>query len=329
MSDIIKTLVEMGFPENRAKHAISKSKGTNVQEVMEWLLAHEDELDNAEVEEAEKVEKDNAENATKTEEDAPKSDDAEAESGVEAKSLKCDECGRLFKNQLEVEFHAAKSGHSSFSESTEEKKPLTEEEKQAQLQKVENLMKLKRQEREEREKREALERERLRIQSGKDMLEAKRKVEELEMQKLVEQRRREKQEDKLARQRVLDQIEQDKLARKAKFGGNASTTTAVSPPPQAPVSTPSLPKSASKEYTHTKLQIRLTNGTALTQTFGAKEPLSAVRLYVEINRTDEPGPFSLMTNFPKKLFGPEDYDKPLDMLGLTPSAVVIVSKSTL
>lgn len=70
----------------------------------------------------------------------------------EAKSFKCDECGKLFKNQDEMEFHAAKTNHSSFSESTEEKKPLTEEEKKAQLALLEERMKQKRKEREEREK---------------------------------------------------------------------------------------------------------------------------------------------------------------------------------
>lgn len=63
------------------------------------------------------------------------------------------------------------------------------------------------------------------------------------------------------------------------------------------------------------LQIRLTNGQALTHTFGAKEQLSAVRLYVELNRTDGAGPFSLMTSFPRKVFSDDDYDKPLDLLG--------------
>lgn len=50
---------------------------------------------------------------------------------------------RLFKNQMEVEFHAAKSGHSNFSESTEEKKPLTEEEKKEQLARLEEKLRLK------------------------------------------------------------------------------------------------------------------------------------------------------------------------------------------
>lgn len=62
---------------------------------------------------------------------------------------------------------------------------------------------------------------------------------------------------------------------------------------------------------------RLLPGKALTQSFGAKEPLSAVRLYIEMNRTDGDCPFKLMTSFPKRIFGEEDYDKPLDSLGKT------------
>lgn len=64
------------------------------------------------------------------------------------------------------------------------------------------------------------------------------------------------------------------------------------------------------------MQIRLTNGQALTQTFGVKEQLSAVRLYVEMNRTDGDSPFLLMTSFPKKVFKEEDFEKPLDHLGM-------------
>jgi len=54
----------------------------------------------------------------------------------------------------------------------------------------------------------------------------------------------------------------------------------------------------------------------LIQTFGAQEPLAAVRLYVEINRDDGvTGPFNLMTNFPRKIFQGDDYEVPLEALG--------------
>lgn len=323
MSEIVKTLVEMGFDQAKSELAAEKTGGQNVQQAMDWLLANPD------TEPTVVQASTSSEPVEETAQDSA-SDPTEVAEGTEAKSLKCDECGKLFKTQLEVEFHAAKSGHSSFSESTEEKKPLTEEEKQQQKEKLERIMQQKRKEREEREKQEALEREKLRIRSGKEMIEAKRKQDEQEIKKLVEQRKREKQEEKQARQRVKDQIEQDRLARKAKFGPQETTPAAVSPQekPVAPTSSSSISAcSTAKNYTEAKLQIRLTNGSALTQTFGAKEPLSAVRLYVEMNRTDEPGPFSLMTSFPRKTFNTDDYDKPLDILGLAPSSVIIVTRS--
>lgn len=46
-------------------------------------------------------------------------------------------------------------------------------------------MKRKRAEREEKEKQEALDRERVRIKSGKDLTEVRRKMEEDEMKKIV------------------------------------------------------------------------------------------------------------------------------------------------
>lgn len=134
-----------------------------------------------------------------------------------AKSIKCNDCQRLFKTQMEVEFHAAKTGHSDFAESTEEKRPLTEDEKREQLAKLEEKLKKKRVEREEQDKMDALERERVRIKSGKDMSEARRKMEEIEMKKIVDQRKREKEDEKLARNRVKAQIENDKAARKARL----------------------------------------------------------------------------------------------------------------
>jgi hypothetical protein len=52
-----------------------------------------------------------------------------------------------------------------------------------------------------------------------------------------------------------------------------------------------------------------------------------VRLYVELNRKDGGvGLPRLMTSFPKKVFEDEDYEKPLEALGLVPSAVLIVCK---
>ncbi|XP_043513100.1 UBX domain-containing protein 1 [Frieseomelitta varia] len=316
-SSDINMLVDMGFSISKAEKALEITGNKGVVPAMEWLLAHSNDAEPSP--------------EPPTTESAPMSnpvtsdqqDTADASGQVSttevAKSMKCDICGKLFKSNLEVEFHATKSGHDRFSESTEEKKPLTEEEKKEQLRILTEKLKQKNKEREEQEKKDAQEREKNRIKSGKEMAQARRKLEELKMKKLLDERKREKEEEKLARQKVKEQIEADKAARRAK--ADAEKALAASP------STPSSSTSTyRKEYNDTKLQIRLTNGQTLTQSFGSKEKLSAVRLFIEINRTDAPGPFSLMTNFPKKIFMEEDYEAPLNALGLTPSAVLIVQK---
>lgn len=278
---------------------------------MEWLLSNEEEANVSTLSDTnEATPSVTVENVEEKENTEAQEKDQSNTSDQEAKLIRCDDCGKLFRTETEIEFHAAKSGHSKFSESTEEKKPLTEDEKKEQLAKIEAKLKQRRLEREAREKEEQLEKEKNRIRSGKDLLEAKRKLEEAEMKKIMDQKKREKQEEKLARERVKQQIEQDRQARKTLYGQQApqepTPATSIPAPTKSPVS---------QNYSEVKLQIRLTNGTALTQTFGAKEPLSAVRLFVEINRTDEPGPFQLKVPFPAKVFGTEDYDKPLDLLG--------------
>jgi len=148
------------------------------------------------------------------------------------------------------------------------------------------------------------------------------------MKRIAEERRRDKLEDKIARQKIKEKIESDKLARKEKFapqgGGSSSPAAAPAPKPQAAAATIT-PK---KDYTTTRLQIRLPSGSPIIHEFSAKEALSAVRLWIGINRTDgqsSDAPFSIATTFPRKVFTEEDMAKPLDVLGLVPSSVVVVS----
>lgn len=340
MSSIVSTLEEMGFATDRAKKAVEVCGDQSVEAAMEWLLAHADEpMDTIEPAEpmpkAPAVQPQSGSTASEStshpagpkdqagegsKESASGADAAAAEAS--AKSFKCDECGKLFRSAPEVEFHAVKSGHQSFSESVEEIKPLTEEEKQEQAKKLEEKIRQRRLEREEKEKREAIEREKERRKFGQEVATTRQKIEEQEMLKLAEEKKREKMEAMLAKKKVLADIERDKLERREKFNMGGPPPAAVAKPP-APVA----PVEPKKEYDQCKLQIRLTNGQTLTQTFGANEELAAVRLYVELNRTDGDLPFTLMTNFPKKVFTEEDYSKPLSTLGLVPSAVVILTKA--
>lgn len=96
----------------------------------------------------------------------------------------------------------------------------------------------------------------------------------------------------------------------------SSTTTA---------SSPTGVKSPPREYTETRIQVRLQDGSTLASEFNVKEPLSAVRVFIQV-KTGIETPFALMTSFPRKIFADDDYEKPLEVLGLVPSAVIIMTK---
>ncbi|XP_077522776.1 UBX domain-containing protein 1-like [Amblyomma americanum] len=339
MSSVVEILEEMGFSAERAKKAIEVCGDESVEAAMEWLLAHADEpMDISEpVPKASTTPPPAASGASEAAGNTGDSKDEMQKSSTEskehisdaaAKSLKCDECGKLFRTAPEVEFHAVKSGHQSFSESVEEIKPLTEEEKQEKAKKLEEKIRQRRLEREEKEKKEAIEREKERRKFGQEIATSRQKMEEQEMLKLAEEKKREKMEAMLAKKKVLEDIERDKQERREKFNmGAAATASAPKPAAAGAAAAAPAPVEPKKDYDQCRLQIRLTNGQTLTQTFGANEELAAVRLYVELNRTDGDQPFTLMTNFPRKVFTEEDYMKPLNALGLVPSAVVILTKA--
>lgn len=94
-----------------------------VQGALEWLEKNQDKsVDEIAAAEAE----------AKAETD-PNTEAAALNPGEEAKSLICNECQRKFRSHAQAEFHASKTGHVDFAESTEEIAPLTEEEKKAKL----------------------------------------------------------------------------------------------------------------------------------------------------------------------------------------------------
>lgn len=75
-------------------------------------------------------------------------------------------------------------------------------------------------------------------------------MEELEMKKIMEQRKREKEEEKQARNRVKQLIEADKLARKNKQAGEAPAAA----PPVTVIPSPTVSVTP-KDYTETKIQV--------------------------------------------------------------------------
>ena len=124
MSTDLDQLVDMGFDREKSEMALKKSG--NLPSAIDWLDKN-----------SEKTMED------LNEETAAAAGDAE-NPGQQAMSMVCNDCGRKLRNMAAAQFHAEKTGHDDFSESTEEIAPLTAEEKKQKLQELKEKLAEKR-----------------------------------------------------------------------------------------------------------------------------------------------------------------------------------------
>lgn len=293
----------MGFDRNRAEKAVANTGNQGIEQAMDWLMEHENDPDI----------------------DEPYVPPVGNVLGGEADSQSSTDQSTLGDTPEEIA-----GEDSSYSEdSAGAKRPMTEEEKREQVKRLEELMRVKQAERRERERAEEVEREKLRRRQGQELQQIRQKLQDDEMKKLTEQRRREKMEDKLARQRVKEKIARDREERAQKFGGSGPPGTAASSQPAEP--SPSSPTSQgpppTKEYDESRIQVRLLDGSTINTVFKAQEPLAAVHVYVQMNgNTPEGQEFTLLSPYPRHVYTDLDMEKPLKELGLVPSAVLVVTK---
>nr|XP_057919173.1 UBX domain-containing protein 1 [Doryrhamphus excisus]XP_057919174.1 UBX domain-containing protein 1 [Doryrhamphus excisus]XP_057919175.1 UBX domain-containing protein 1 [Doryrhamphus excisus] len=299
MADLttLESLLEMGFDRNRAERAVASTGNQGIEQAMDWLMEHENDPDV----------------------DEPYKPPAESILG----GAEEDQQEPLLGDTTGV----ASGEGDQVGDAESSKKPMTEEEKVEQVKRLEELMRVKQAERRERERAEELEREKQRRKQGQELQQIRQKIQDDDMKKLAEQRRREKMEDKLARQRVKEKIARDREERAQKFGGSGSSGTSTSVP-AGPVSpTDQGPPPTKKEYDESRIQVRLLDGSTITAVFKAQEPLAAVRVYVQVNgNTPEGQDFTLLSPYPRHVYTELDMEKPLKELGLVPSAVLVVTK---
>ena len=227
-----------------------------------------------------------------------------------------------FKFQIKLanaaEYHAMKTQHVNFSESTLVIQPLSAEEKALKVKQLQELLKLKREEKRLKEIEEEKSREKVRRKTGQEIQALKEKMEQDELKKAVIARTREKEEDKAAKERIRALLEADKLERQRKLEEKKnSATNSVESKMNV------IPKVESKEYNETRIQIRLPQGPPLTQTFHANDPLSIVYEFI-VKSHPEMGSsqLKLATTFPRKVLDGEK-SKTLKELGLVPSAALV------
>ncbi|KAG6381781.1 ubiquitin-related domain-containing protein [Boletus reticuloceps] len=331
------TLLSMGFDPARVDWALRATNGRGLQPAMDHLLAHEGEA-------VPTSGGDPAVGASTTGVD----EDEEADvaelginaGGVEAKSIKCSICDKTFRNTALANFHAEKSGHDQFEESTDEIKPLTEDEKREKLAELREKMAAKRALKTEQDTQEAKEKEKIRRKQGNDMNKIKEDLKAKEIIKEVEQRRQDKIEDAKARAAVRAQIEADKKARAEKAARekalregrpivDASPAASSTAPPATPAASSSSGGGAvsGKDFKDTRLQIRLASGgTPYVTTLPSDSTLHDVAEYVAAQTLSvSVDTVSFTQHFPRKTFTRAEFGKTLKELGLTPSAVLIAS----
>jgi len=170
-------------------------------------------------------------------------------------------------------------------------KPLTEEEKEERKKKLMKKVEKEKEEEEFKKQKEELRRRK----ENKESREAKEKweAEKARIQREKEKKEREEKKERHKRE-ILERMEEEKKARLAQTT-QASTNTEVI-----------APKKTEQDYNTCTIQIKLTNGQTLKQTFNSSDTLLVVHDWVSKNRTDGAKPFALCNTFPRKVFSEQE-----------------------
>ncbi|GKU00341.1 uba ts-n containing protein [Fusarium langsethiae] len=316
MASDLDTLLDMGFDKERAEIAVKKIGG--LQDALQWLEDNQDKP----------IDEIKAAAAAKEEDDDDEDTEAkikEIETG-KAASLVCNECGKRFRNHDLATYHATKTEHTDFSESTEEIAPLTEDEKKARLEELRERLQAKRALQSVKDKEDHKRNEQIRQKSTKESQEAKEELARKQAVKEAAAKRQEKLEDQEAKRRIKAKIEADKAERRRKAEEAKAAREGRAPQAEAavPSSADTIAAAVKPKSNHNEARLRLqTDGGNITKTLPAETTLFELAQQVQ-NETGN-AVSSFTTTFPRKTFeGDVDFSKTLKEAGLVPSSVLIV-----
>ncbi|PBP19382.1 UBA/TS-N domain-containing protein [Diplocarpon rosae] len=316
MAGDLALLLEMGFDPKKAELAVKKTG--NLQGALTWL---EDNADKT-------IEEIEAANATTTdEEEGNQSIEAKPlEAGEVAKSMVCEDCGKKLRSMMQAQAHGERTGHSNYSESTEEIAPLTEEEKKQKLEELREKAAARKALKSIQDREEAKANEKIRMKATKEVQDAKENLAKQEQIKAAAKKRQEKIDDLAAKRRIQEKIAADKEARRLKAEAQKAEREGRVPPPDPSIVAAQASSSAApttkKAVTDARLRLQTATGVVM-KTFPAETTLFEVAQALE---TENGGPVESFTmTFPKKTFsGGIDFGLSLKEAGLAPSAVLIV-----
>jgi len=168
--------------------------------------------------------------------------------------------------------------------------------------------------------RSEVEREKLRRLEGKEAQAAKEAWEKAESDRIASIKKREKEIDKIAKDKVLEQLRIDRLNRDAEEKKRKGETTAQQQPP-----TQENPTSAPKTYNTCSVQIRMPDNTRIQGEFKPDDTIATVLVYVNANRKDGRRPLVLSSSYPKVAFTGELSETLLSDAGLVPRGMLMAT----
>jgi len=303
-------LLDMGFDGERAKLA-AKATGS-LQDAIDWLEKNQD-IPIDELQAAQTA------NAASTSDEPPA-----LQPGEEAHSLVCEDCGKKFRSTAQAEWHASKTEHTNFAESTEEIKPLTEEEKKQKLAELKDKMMAKKAAQAEQDKLDRKKNEQIRMKSTKESQNLKEDLQKKEQLKEMQKKKQEKLDEAEARKKVLAKLEAQKEERKRKAEAEKAVRAGQTPAPivETPGPTSSGPTTSkpASAYTETRLALQTPTGRVM-KSFPVETTLFEVAQALEESGLEVN---SFTQNFPKKVFDRTDFGMSLKEAGMVPSAALII-----
>lgn len=304
-------LIEMGFDPERAELATKKTG--SLQDAIDWLDKNADKS-------LDEIKGGSGNAAEEEEEEEPPA----LQAGEQARSLVCDDCGKKFRSQAQAEWHAEKTNHANFSESTEELKPLTEEEKKAKLEELKAKAALKRAAQAEEDKLQVKKNEEIRRKATKESQDIREQLQMKEKIKEAEKKKKEKQEEILQRKKVLEQIQRDKEERRRKAEAEKAAREGRAVQQQPVAAAPAVvtqPAKKAVDYTEARLRLQTAGGT-VTKSFPVDTTLFEVAQALQAENGIAAESFT--QNFPRKVFGVTEFGMTLKEAGMVPSAALIV-----
>ncbi|KAL5011050.1 hypothetical protein ScPMuIL_013355 [Solemya velum] len=197
------------------------------------------------------------------------------------------------------------------------------EELSVKVNKARELMEQKRLEKIEKTKEEMKLKEKNRRELAKDVQKLKQFQEEQKWKEAKDEIRKDKEEDMKAKQRIREQIARDREERSARYKKekeqHESAKEEARKTKLLEQQTAAVQRESKKSET-ARLQVRLPDGSSLTQQFPSSDPLQSVYNFVQQHMG---GDIRLSTTYPRRTFSDEDMSTSLASLLLAPTATII------